>query len=192
MSVVDSNSLFWCKLPIMITIHPASDATLLKTSFFFFHWMCVCHFSKNGTLAGREIKNKKSPFFPLFFFFFLLFLLSTLMENNTRLHRRSSSANDVNHYRLPFVHRLSSFRRRKIKVKDDLVSAELILKISIIKACHLNQNDQVSTLINIKSPLLIFIIRPMYQIHMWQYVVEVFDKERMPSKRHLTQNGHVN
>ncbi|EIE86605.1 hypothetical protein G6F46_004429 [Rhizopus delemar] len=66
------------------------------------------------------------------------------MENNTRLHRRSSSANDVNHYRLPFVHRLSSFRRRKIKVKDDLVSAELILKISIIKACHLNQNDQTN------------------------------------------------
>jgi phosphatidylserine decarboxylase len=90
------------------------------------------------------------------------------MENNTRLHRRSSSANDVNHYRLPFVQRLSSFRRRKIKDKDDLVSTELILKISIIKACHLNQNDQVSTisLTTLKSFPPYFIIRPMCQIHM--------------------------
>ncbi|CEJ02411.1 hypothetical protein RMCBS344292_16417 [Rhizopus microsporus] len=66
------------------------------------------------------------------------------MEGETKLHRRSSSANDVAHYRIPFVHRLSSFRRNRAQAKsvDDLVSTELILKISILQARHLNKDDE--------------------------------------------------
>ncbi|KAG1457459.1 hypothetical protein G6F56_006600 [Rhizopus delemar] len=71
------------------------------------------------------------------------------METENRFHRRCSSANDVTHSRIPFVHRLSSFRRRRTpKANDELVSTELILKINILKARHLNRDDET----NIPNP----------------------------------------
>ncbi|KAI9265639.1 phosphatidylserine decarboxylase-domain-containing protein [Sporodiniella umbellata] len=67
------------------------------------------------------------------------------METEKKLHRRCNSANDVAHSRIPFVHRLSSFRRRRTaKASDELVSTVLLLKINIMKARHLNRDHETN------------------------------------------------
>lgn len=83
-------------------------------------------------------------------------------------HRRSSSANDAlsptSHRRIPFVHRLSSFRRNhhsrtssnnsshisssvsdttNTKPKDDMLSSDLILKVAIVRGRSLAREDEV-------------------------------------------------
>lgn len=85
-------------------------------------------------------------------------------------HRRSSSANDAitptSHRRIPFVHRLSSFRRNHhnrgtssssqlssslsdttntTKPKDDILSSDLILKVAIVRGRSLAREDEVYT-----------------------------------------------
>lgn len=85
-------------------------------------------------------------------------------------HRRSSSANDAisptSHHRIPFVHRLSSFRRNhhsrasssssqlssslsdttNAKAKDDLLSSDLILEVAIVRGRSLAREDEVKIL----------------------------------------------
>ncbi|KAI9258589.1 phosphatidylserine decarboxylase-domain-containing protein [Helicostylum pulchrum] len=88
-------------------------------------------------------------------------------------HRRSSSANDAlsptSHRRIPFVHRLSSFRRNhhsrtssnnsshisssvsdttNTKPKDDMLSSDLILKVAIVRGRSLAREDEA----NIPNP----------------------------------------
>lgn len=89
-------------------------------------------------------------------------------------HRRSSSANDAitptSHRRIPFVHRLSSFRRNhhnraassssqlssslsdttSTKPKDDILSSDLILKVAIVRGRSLAREDEVNTKKRIK------------------------------------------
>lgn len=88
-------------------------------------------------------------------------------------HRRSSSANDAlsptSHRRIPFVHRLSSFRRNhhsrtssnsshisssvsdttSTKLKEDTVASDLILKVAIVRGRSLAREDEVKKNIQI-------------------------------------------
>lgn len=88
-------------------------------------------------------------------------------------HRRSSSANDIattatlnsnsSQLRIPFVHRLSSFRRNQHsrtsssssimtssvsettaqKTREDISSSNLVLKVAIVRGRSLSREDEV-------------------------------------------------
>lgn len=110
-------------------------------------------------------------------------------------------------HRIPFVHRLSSFRRSRHsrtsstssqmsnhQAEINNVPADLVLKVDIIRGRNLNREDEVRPLrddtkrlqskLNPLSPK-----SQMFRIHMSMCDVEAFGSEQTPSANPQIQNG---
>lgn len=114
------------------------------------------------------LKNKLKPEilkgfpFSRYFFFFKIDKIDEYNNSDSSFaqttHRRSVSANDAtSHRRIPFVHRFS-FKKphtrtlssssqisssETLKTKEEFLSADLVLRVDIIRGRNLSRDDEV-------------------------------------------------
>lgn len=110
-------------------------------------------------------------------------------------------------HRIPFVHRLSSFRRSRHsrtssassqmsnpQAETNIVPADLVLKVDIIRGRNLNREDEVKGTWYKEIAIKTKHIPPasqIFRIHMSMCDVEAFVNEQTPSENPQIQNGCV-